>query len=625
MLAVIDNPMQDIPLAAVLRSPIGGVTDEELAWMMAEEKKSTRKGQDRGIYQAFRRKLEEIEDIVGVENKQLLEKLKHFNQLLQNLRFASSYLPIHELLFLVYEKTGYYDYAASMPAGETRKANLDMLVEKASAYEKTSYKGLFQFIRYIHKLKKYEMDFGEAQESGKQENRVRIMSIHKSKGLEFPIVFVAGTGKQFNTQDLKGSIVIHPKNGVGIDVVDLEMRTKAPTFLKKMIQEKTKLENLAEELRVLYVAMTRAKEKLILTGSLKMGEDGLEPYVNHMTDRESSLSLYQLEGANRYLDWILPALLQEEDLKREADLCGILKTESEEVQQLPIKVRIFDAGEMDFTEDAQRQAEVIAREVLEHWDTTKVYLPGAEEKLKQQMNFLYPYKEEGKMKLKFTVSELKKRESLQEEAGEELIQEPEIVPLLPHFMEEQKEGLTGASRGSAYHKFLELHDFSKEYTEELLKEEIELFYQAGRLSKEMADCIRTKDILAFLNSESGRRMIQAAGNGKLRKEQPFVLGVAASEIYPEIYQDIQKRSQEADENRKEETILIQGIIDVWFEEEDGLVLLDYKTDRVRNASQLKELYHAHLDYYAQALEQLLEKPVKEKIIYSFALKEEIIL
>ena len=280
---------------------------------------------------------------------------------------------------------------------------------------------------------------------------------------------------------------------------------------------------------------------------------------------------------------------------------------------------------MDFTEDAQRQAEVIAREVLEHWDTTKVYLPGAEEKLEQQMNFLYPYKEEGKMKLKFTVSELKKRESLQEEAGEELIQEPEILPLLPHFMEEQKEGLTGASRGSAYHKFLELHDFSKEYTEELLKEEIELFYQAGRLSKEMADCIRTKDILAFLNSESGRRMTQVAGNGKLRKEQPFVLGVAASEIYPEIYQDIQKRSQEADENRKEETILIQGIIDVWFEEEDGLVLLDYKTDRVRNASQLKELYHAQLDYYAQALEQLLEKPVKEKIIYSFALKEEIIL
>lgn len=229
------------------------------------------------------------------------------------------------------------------------------------------------------------------------------------------------------------------------------------------------------------------------------------------------------------------------------------------------------------------------------------------------------------MKLKFTVSELKKRESLQEEAGEELIRETEIVPLLPHFLEEQEEGLTGASRGSAYHKFLELHDFSKEYTEELLKEEIEQFYQAGRLSKEMADCIRMKDILAFLNSESGRRMTQATGNGKLRKEQPFVLGVAASEIYPEIYQDIQKRSQEADENRKEETILIQGIIDVWFEEEDGIVLLDYKTDRVRNASQLKELYHAQLDYYAQALEQLLEKPVKEKIIYSFALKEEIIL
>lgn len=267
--------------------------------------------------------------------------------------------------------------------------------------------------------------------------------------------------------------------------------------MKKMIQEKTKLENLAEELRVLYVAMTRAKEKLILTGSLKMGEDGLEPYVNHMTDRKSPLSLYQLESANRYLDWILPALLQAEDLKREDGLCGILKTESEEVQQLPIQVRIFDAGEMEFTEDAQRQAEIIAREVLEHWDTSKVYLPGAEEKLEQQMNFLYPYKEEGKMKLKFTVSELKKRESLREEAGEELIQEPEIVPLLPHFMEEQKEGLTGALRGSAYHKFLELHDFSKEYTEELLKEEIELFYQAGDCQKRWQTVSARKIFLRF--------------------------------------------------------------------------------------------------------------------------------
>ena len=622
-LKVLDNARQDLPLTAVLTSPFAGLTAAELSVIRLAYPNQL-------FYEAVEGfcslSPEEIPETVDKKQAiQVQEKLRRFFEVLDHFREILPYTAIHDLLAEIIDKTGYGLFISAMPGGAQRQANVEMLVEKARAFEGTSYKGLFNFVRYIEQLKKYDVDYGEASIIDEQDDTVRIMSIHKSKGLEFPIVFVAGTGKQFNTQDLKGSIVIHPKNGVGIDVVDLEMRTKAPTFLKKMIQEKTKLENLAEELRVLYVAMTRAKEKLILTGSLKIGEDGLEPYVNHMTDRESSLSLYQLEGANRYLDWILPALLQEEDLKREADLCGILKTESEEVQQLPIKVRIFDAGEMDFTEDAQRQAEVIAREVLEHWDTTKVYLPGAEEKLKQQMNFLYPYKEEGKMKLKFTVSELKKRESLQEEAGEELIQEPELVPLLPHFMEEQKEGLTGASRGSAYHKFLELHDFSKEYTEELLKEEIELFYQAGRLSKEMADCIRTKDILAFLNSESGRRMIQAAGNGKLRKEQPFVLGVAASEIYPEIYQDIQKRSQEADENRKEETILIQGIIDVWFEEEDGLVLLDYKTDRVRNASQLKELYHAQLDYYAQALEQLLEKPVKEKIIYSFALKEEIIL
>lgn len=622
-LKVLDNARQDLPLTAVLTSPFAGLTAAELSVIRLAYPNQL-------FYEAVEGfcslSPEEIPETVDKKQAiQVQEKLRKFFEVLDHFREILPYTAIHDLLAEIIDKTGYGLFISAMPGGAQRQANVEMLVEKARAFEGTSYKGLFNFVRYIEQLKKYDVDYGEASIIDEQDDTVRIMSIHKSKGLEFPIVFVAGTGKQFNTQDLKGSIVIHPKNGVGIDVVDLEMRTKAPTFLKKMIQEKTKLENLAEELRVLYVAMTRAKEKLILTGSLKMGEDGLEPYVNHMTDRKSPLSLYQLESANRYLDWILPALLQAEDLKREDGLSGILKTESEEVQQLPIQVRIFDAGEMEFTEDAQRQAEIIAREVLEHWDTSKVYLPGAEEKLEQQMNFLYPYKEEGKMKLKFTVSELKKRESLREEAGEELIQEPEIVPLLPHFMEEQKEGLTGALRGSAYHKFLELHDFSKEYTEELLKEEIELFYQAGRLSKEMADCIRTKDILAFLNSESGRRMTQAAGNGKLWKEQPFVLGVAASEIYPEIYPDIQKRSQETDENRKEETILVQGIIDVWFEEEDGLVLLDYKTDRVRNASQLKELYHAQLDYYAQALEQLLEKPVKEKIIYSFALKEEIIL
>ena len=210
--------------------------------------------------------------------------------------------------------------------------------------------------------------------------------------------------------------------------------------------------------------------------------------------------------------------------------------------------------------------------------------------------------------MKFTVSELKKRTALSEEAGEEMYAEPEVVPFIPDFLKEE-ETLTGASRGSAYHKLLELLDFTVDYGEEKLKEAVERFRAEGKLSDEMAECIRPGDILFFLNSRSGRRMADAARRGMLYREQPFVLGVEASEIYPD--------------DCSGETILVQGIIDVFFEEEDGLIVLDYKTDKVRAAGELTEKYHAQLDYYGQALEQLLQKPVKEKIIYSFTLREEI--
>ena len=224
------------------------------------------------------------------------------------------------------------------------------------------------------------------------------------------------------------------------------------------------------------------------------------------------------------------------------------------------------------------------------------------------MDYRYPYEAEGVMKLKFTVSELKKRASLSEEAGEEMYEEPEVVPMIPQFLKEE-EILTGAPRGSAYHKLLELLDFSVSYEEETLRAAVEQFRENGKLSGEMADCIRTEDILSFLHCESGRRMSKAAATGKLYKEQPFVLGVDAAEIYPDDYSG--------------ETILVQGIIDVFFEEPDGLVVLDYKTDRVKSGQELMDKYRAQLDYYARALERLLEKPVKEKIIYSFTLQEEI--
>lgn len=235
-------------------------------------------------------------------------------------------------------------------------------------------------------------------------------------------------------------------------------------------------------------------------------------------------------------------------------------------------------------------------------------MPGLKERFDAQMDYVYPYEDEGKMKLKFTVSELKKRAALTEEAGQEMYEEPVAVPLIPGFLREE-ETLTGASRGSAYHKLMELLDFEVEYDEDSMAEAIRRYETEGRLTSEMAECIRAGDILRFLRCESGRRMHAAAQRARLFREQPFVLGVDASEIYPG--------------DTSGETILVQGIIDVYFEEPDGLVVLDYKTDKAKSAVDLTEKYHAQLDYYAQALSRLTGKPVKEKIIYSFTLREEI--
>ena len=575
-LKILDNARQDLPLAAVLTSVFGGLDTRELAEIRIAYPNVP-------FYEAAAMCAESdaAEDACMEE---LRGKLRRFYDQVRYFREKVPYTPIHELLEEIIDKTGYGLYIAAMPGGAQRMANVEMLTERAAAFEGTSYKGLFNFVRYIAQLKKYDVDYGEAGIMDEQADTVRIMSIHKSKGLEFPIVFVAGMGKKFNTQDTKGSVLLHPDWGAGVDLIDLKRRTKTPTFLKKMIREETALENLAEEMRILYVALTRAKEKLIMTGAAKITEDGAVSDIS---------SVFRAEGAKCYLDWVLPCILSDET--------GKVKQES------PVEVSVFRAEDLT-PQQEETQAEVVAEDVLRNWDASQVYEPELRERLDAQIDYVYPFEDEGKMKLKFTVSELKKWASLAEEAGEEMYEEPVVVPLIPEFLKEE-EILTGAPRGSAYHKLLELLDFTVDYDVENLIAAVQQLRQEGRLTDEMTECIRPKDILRFLGCRSGKRMADAARNGKLYKEQPFVLSVDASEIYPE--------------DCSGEKILVQGIIDVYFEEPDGLVVLDYKTDKVRTGNELKEKYHAQLDYYAQALEQLTEKPVKEKIIYSFTLGEEI--
>ena len=588
-LQLLDNQRQDLPLAAVLASPFVGLNPQQLAEIRLAAKEGFFYKAAEGLAQ---RAGEEEEK---EEKDSLAYKLRAFYLQLTHFREMVPYTAIHELLQKIIEETGFSLYVAAMPGGERRIANVEMLVEKAAAFEGTSYKGLFNFIRYIEQLQKYDVDYGEANIADEQENTVRIMSIHKSKGLEFPIVFVAGMGKKFNTTDITGSVIIHPEWGVGLDAVDLQRRTKIPTFLKKTIQQEIKLENLGEELRVLYVALTRAKEKLILVGcpsqkQLKeVSEDGMLCQKAVRRADGEVLPFYTLIGANCYLHWVVPALMGED---------------------APVHCRIIGRTEMEEEEEIEQRSELLARDVLEHWATGTVYDAKLREHLEVQSQYHYPYAEEQKLKLKFTVSELKKRAYLQEESGETVYEEPEVVPLIPQFLQEE-EVLTGASRGSAYHKLLELLNYELSYDENSLTAMMEELQKERKLSDEMVQCIRKADILRFLNSDSGRRMQAAAKRKQLSKEQPFVLGIDAKEIYPDIKGD--------------ERILVQGIIDVYFEEDGELVVLDYKTDNVRSAKELRDRYHAQLDYYAQALEQLLQKKVKEKIIYSFTLGEEIII
>ena len=584
-LRILDNERQDLPLAAALASPFGGMDVGELAQIRLAYP-------DLAFYEAAAR-CAASETQAG--NK-TVKKLSGFYEQMRTFRRKVPYTPIHELLREIIDCTGYGVYISAMPGGAQRQANVEMLVQKAAAFEGTSYKGLFNFIRYIEQLRKYDVDYGEAGILDEQADTVRVMSIHKSKGLEFPVVIAAGMGKMFNMQDTRGSVILHPELGAGLDVIDPKQRTKAPTFLKKMIQEETMLENLAEEMRVLYVAATRAKEKLILTGVCDLPEISEFRDSGTAPEKETpaKIELYRLEKAKTYLDWILPAVLSGRD--------GAIPA------GCPVDVRVFTAKELAQKQNAEKTADILARDMLEHWDCSKSYAPEFGEQLRKQMEYTYPWAAEGQMKLKFTVSELKKRTSLREEAGEEMYAEPDVIPLIPRFLAEE-ETLTGASRGSAYHKLLELLDFTCAYDEEKLRLAVQKFVEEGKLTQEMADCIRPADILRFLQCESGRRMARAAAEKRLYREQPFVLGVPSGEIYPGV--------------GFAETILVQGIIDVYFEEPDGLTVLDYKTDHVKQAEELKEKYHAQLDYYARALEQLTEKHVKEKIIYSFTLGEEI--
>ena len=580
LLRVVDNPRQDIPLGAVLKSMIGGFTDAELAMVKSRYP-------DRPFYEAcmsFGQEEWGWEESLGGEEagRALKEKLQAFYKKLHCYRSRAEYLPIHEFLWFVLEDTGYGDYLAAQPGGEQRKANVRMLMERALSFEKTSYRGLFHFVRYIEQLQSYQEDFGEAGITGENEDAVRIMTIHKSKGLEFPIVLVGGLGKSFNRQDTRSRVVIHPELGLGVDFVDPEKRVKIPLLSKRVLQKALDLEMLGEELRVLYVAFTRAKEKLILLGTAKKLGERLESLGG--VREEGPLPFSRLSSAATYLDWILPAAEGSSFILSVAEPQGIVKeTLGQQLSLEELKYRLYHPEELPGKDEAFA------------------------EELKRRFEEVYPYEEETSLRVKVSVSELKRVGQAEEEDADTLLYpQEEIVPYIPKFMQGQ-EPVSGAARGTAYHRVLECLNLTGMYHSDKVREAIAALVEEGRLTREQAEVVRPYDIYAFGRTELSRRMAAARRRGELHTEQPFVIQLPACEL------GLSYTSREP--------VLVQGIIDAYFCEEDGIVVVDYKTDYVKEGKELLEKYGRQLDYYEIALEKLTGKRVKEKVIYSFCLRE----
>ena len=614
-LQVCDNPLQDIPLAGVLRSPLAGCTTQELAVIREEDPEGM-------LYESVLHFLGEEEQyslISPKEREALQEKLHGFITLLNEMRDLAVYTPVHELILEILRRTGYGNYAKALPNGAQRSANLAMLVEKAMDYEKTSYRGLFNFVRYIEHLQKYEVDYGEVNLSGAGEGSVEIMTIHKSKGLEFPVVILAGMGKQFNFQDLNAKLLIHPDYGLGADAILPDRRMVVSTLNKQVIRRQLLEESLGEEIRVLYVALTRAKEKMILTGAVSNLDKELIS-LSHFRENQTELlpAETRLKGKN-YLDYVLPALARHRCMDSLYEKIGLFPTKENPLYEDPaqFQVKRITAQMLTEAEVVDQATGQMEENLLEDWDCEKVMDSGIREELDKRFGFVYPYEYRRDIPVKVTVSDLKKKSYHEDEEIEEAVYfEPDIVPLVPRFIEEKTEAeeeFTGAARGTAYHRVMECLEYGKTNTSQNLKEQIEELVQNQKLSEVEAKCVRVSDIRGFVECDLGQRMKAAALKGRLFREQPFVISRSAAKI-----------DESWDES---ERVLVQGIIDAYFLEDEEIVLVDYKTDYVRRGEEKKliERYHTQLEDYGQALERMTRRRVKEKYIYSFALKKAILL
>lgn len=555
LLKIIDNPLQDIPLVAVMRSVIGSFTDNELIQIRLHNQKGY-------FYEA-------VKEAEAQEKGEIKNKLTKFLTNISNWREKAEYLKIDELIWTIYLETGYYNYVSLMPDGNVRVANLRMLFERAKNFESATFKGLFNFINFIDKLKLSSGDMGAAKLIGENENVVRIMSIHKSKGLEFPVVFLADMAKQFNLRDLNDSIILHQEIGIGPKYIDSERKISYSTIARDAIKIKAKIEAMSEEMRVLYVALTRAREKLIITGVEKN-------YEKSIKNKQKSIEMYEklekslVKQYKSYLDWIeLVYLYDKENMDKLLEI---------------YTHKIKDIGNLE-KDDVETN-----NEQIEKWLQSEEKI---DERINELLTWKYKYQFETSLESKTSVTKIKEMQM-----G---AKKKEIILPKPLFLT-KTEKLTSAEKGTLVHLCLQKLDLNKENTKEEIEALVKGLVEREIITQNEAEQIDIEIIYKFAQSDIAKEIRKAKA---VYKEAPFYVNLPAKELYKE---------------ETKEQILVQGIIDLYYEDIDGeLVLLDYKTDNVETVEQLKQKYTVQLELYKRALESATSKKVKTTYIYSTCL------
>lgn len=590
LLHVIDNPYQDIPLASVMHAPIVGLSTVELAAVRLALPKAD-------LWSAV------LQASAADSTVQEATKVKliRFVQQIDRWRNLARRKSVPELIWQLFRDTGYYDYVGGMPGGILRQANLRMLYDRAGQYETTNFRGLFRFLRFIEKMRDTGTDLAVARTLGESENVVRIMSIHKSKGLEFPVVLVADLGKPFNLLDSRGSLLMHKTLGLGPFVTDSELQFKYPTITRQAIAYKMNMESKAEELRILYVALTRAREKLILVGSTAKLAAKVNGWCQYIGANNRLLPDYAIAGANTYLDWVCLAVARHADGAPLRDLADTteMRINASHEDTSRWQVKIIAAADI-------LQSAVIEEEDGDWLQKIKDLLPLEASEAKawvdKTLDWEYPDQTTKEVPAKLSVTEMKRRFDLAQQADnpeETIFKKPKIISR-PRFVQE-KTKLTGAEYGTLMHSVMQYVDILGDLSLEGLQAQLRHMVLEEKVLPEHVESINLNAVQAFFSGSIGKRML---ASDKIRRELPFSVMLQAKRFYPEM-------------KNAEEKIFVQGIIDVIFDEPDGMVLVDYKTDRSFHETELREKYALQIELYAEAIEKILKKKVKEKYLYLF--------